>query len=703
MKQTLYILISLCLLFVYSATLSAQSPLLRSGFKVPETIKVGEVKEILVPASADLEAIRTILNNAIASSSTTHTTLIKFAAGAEYHIGGASEKTMLNITTVSGKKPTNIIFDGQGCKFVVTSRSRFCYIANYSNVMMRNFELDYEPGTSSHGVISEWDKNTSTCIVTLREGATPLDHEYYKEAGLLWVNPMECGEDERWRIVDKTPTIIQFRVREKISDSKFKVWFWAQHSRPFENTPSPLLHNIKNGMDMAFQARNTGHVAFYLTDGNNMTMRDITVWNSLGAITDDKWGNNTAYYNVRTNPGGKRIWGGNADGFYFVGHRNGPWIENCELTTVADDAVVVKNNTAFLIEKNEDSATPYTFNSPSGKVDFYVGDSITIYDVSTRKLVSQHVVTASNVKIPTSTASINTQPAITIAPNDKNMWVYNMSSQCNGFVLKDSEFHDHRRWSVLCQAAHASIVGNKFMRSQCAAIVLTNAPSGGEGSETGGIARNVEIRDNHFEENWHSYNVAPYAVIDVQMQGNDAVTDEDEEYDTKGDWNGIENIQIVNNTFKNWHMMSALTPFVEAEYLEGHEVNTIYLRDVNNAVVTGNTFEMEGTIYDALFKKDVDENNGDKIIRLVDCKNTANYGNTHGNDVPASLDEVQNERFSVAVQNGVLAINTKEEQVVNVYALDGRVVRSKELVKGKNVIEGLTAGVYLLGGLKVVI
>ncbi len=684
---------------------NAQSHLIKQGFVVPETIAVGETKVWNVPAGADRDEIQTIINSAITSSSANHTTHIKFVAGAEYRIGNPSSNPIMTIAAVSGKKPTNIIFDGQGCQFVVTTRSRFCVLNNYSNVMFRNFELDWDPRFSSHGVVSEWDPSSCTCMITLKDGETPLDHPYYQAANLLWVTPMVRDLDGvRWRMLDKAPGITQFRVREKISDTKFKVWFWAQGSRPNNGQPSPLLHNMKNGMNMAFQARNDGRGAFYMTRGEKMMMRDVTILNSPAAIAGDKHADNNAYYNVRVNPGGKRIWGGNADGLYVVAHRNGPWIENCEFSTIADDAIVVKNNVGFLQSTDKSSKTPYTFRGLQGACDFLVGDSITIYDVSTRKLVSKHVVTASTFTFNENPVSINTEPAITIAPNDSNKWVYNMSNQCNGFVLKNTKFYDHRRWSVLCQAAYASIIGNDFIRNQTAAIQLTSAPDGGEGSETGGVPRHIEIRDNHIEGNWHTYAHCDPGVVIAQMKGNNAVTTDDEENDTKGDWNGIENIQIVNNTFKNWHMMGAITPFLSADHMVGFEVPAIYLRDVNNVVITGNTFENEGTIYEDIFKKDVDENNGDKIIRLVDCKNTANYGNNVANDVPAGVDDVEVDGGTLVLsKDGILHLKVKTPSLVNVYAVDGRMLRSLDLAVGVYTLEGLHQGVYVINGMKVII
>lgn len=72
--------------------------------------------------------------------------------------------------------------------------------------------------------------------------------------------------------------------------------------------------------------------------------------------------------------------------------------------------------------------------------------------------------------------------------------------------------------------------------------------------------------------------------------------------------------------------------------------------------------------------------------------------------VASSINEAQSEAyFEVLGADGSIAINTGKAQTVKVYGLDGKLVRATELNRGFNTIDGLSGGIYIVNGEKVLV
>jgi hypothetical protein len=56
------------------------------------------------------------------------------------------------------------------------------------------------------------------------------------------------------------------------------------------------------------------------------------------------------------------------------------------------------------------------------------------------------------------------------------------------------------------------------------------------------------------------------------------------------DWNGITNIKIQNNVFRRWNTKARMYAGPRSTDLVEHAVHGVYLRDVSNVEITGNTF-----------------------------------------------------------------------------------------------------------------
>ncbi len=702
-------LLLLACLLVSVVQLHAQSALYNSGYQVPETISVGTTQVVNVPASATLAEVRTLVNDAVSQSSLTMTTHIKFAAGAEYRFGESDT----NESIFSIRNPKNVIFDGQGCKFVVMSRTRFMSVNAQNTFMVRDFELDYDPRFATHVKISEWNSSNNTCVMTVQEGYPLLDSPYFKETPALWWTPIEKDAEGKWRLVEGFAEQTKANTVTPLGDRRYrvKVAGYGHHGTIAGQVPgTPYMLRMRDGLEGAVWSRINGDQCFYIYGGKNFILRNVTVHNAPSSVVDENANEGSVYYQLRVNPGLKHVWGSCADGIFVVNQRNGPWIEQCELNHIGDDVIVVKNSRNYLTGYDASSATPYRLSGGGGW--YRVGDSITLMNMKTRKLIGHHKVVKTSSNSQQAEVNVALEPAVNVgeALNNKDVWVYNNSTACNNFVLKDNLFSDHRRWGVLCSGRDGTIVGNRFVRGQCAAIYLINSPKGIEGS-TGCVPANIEIRDNVFEETWHSMSGPLFAVVGSRMVGGHADTYAEEGLkDFKSDyWKGIENISIVNNRFKNWYFKTSVVTESNSTNLQLWNVPAIYMRDANKVVIRGNEFEMNhvkspmGSSFNTWFAEDANENNGDNIITIIDCENVSNYGNTHANDAPASVESPMVDGLDIRVQCGEMRIVVDEKQDMMLYAADGRMVRCLEVNTGVNIVRGLQKGVYVLNGRKVVI
>ena len=76
----------------------------------------------------------------------------------------------------------------------------------------------------------------------------------------------------------------------------------------------------------------------------------------------------------------------------------------------------------------------------------------------------------------------------------------------------------------------------------------------------------------------------------------------------------------------------------------------------------------------------------------------------HGDDNPTGLGSTEDTgRLTIISHNGSVEIKTGKEQMIGLYALDGRLVKMVELSQGSNFVNGLDKGIYIMDCQKVVV
>ena len=589
----------IAMVFVLPTFVCAQSPLLED-FEPPEDISVGNTTVFKVPADTTTEGIQGWIDRAIRKCSPEHTVRLEFAAGANYRVevGQDNDKSVLRIEKDKGDIPENLVIEGNGCTFTVTSWSRFMKITRARNVILRNFRVTYDPKNITQGEITSV-VNSSAGIyeVEIAPGHPMPDVPRFTTSDLRWLIVMKKQEDGSWGMKPGCPSTIgwkseRYPVRTGERSVRLQLNTSVDHGRlhgPYKDNPL-LLNAVEARDQVALLSRSNGKGVFTAIECHTLVYRNIEINHSPASAFGDHYGERNCYVGVTLRPGEGDLFTTTADGIFVTSQRNGPWIEDCLLRGIGDDAVVFKNSVAFLKSVTENKALPYRIGGKDSWFSVMPGDRLAVYDMSKRTLVSRHEVTSVSSERPMGDKDVALDQPLTVDPGNGDLWIYNLDNQCNGFVLRNNTFMDHRRWGVLCSGADGSILSNRFIRSQNASIYLVNSDNYFD-NKTGAVPRNIEIVGNRFEDCWHAENAHPFGVIAARMNGRIDITRGEQRDAGHGvDWNGIKNIRIENNSFRNWGPLARFPTQNRSATLTEQPVHGMFLRDVSNVTITGNQF-----------------------------------------------------------------------------------------------------------------
>lgn len=569
----------------------SKSPLL-DHFIPLQNIEIGNVKKLRVPPSASTQDIQNIIFKAVENSSSNDTVHIEFTPNTNYRLSDIEGNVALRILPSNNNMPQNIVFDGKGCTFTIASWTRFLAIRDTENIVIKNFKLTYEPKYITQGFISKIiDANEGYYNISIDAHYPIPTEQRFNEGKLKWVIIMRKLSDGKFGFKPGCPSTMHYSNPEKVGDREFqiKIGSCIDHGRIHGSyTGDPMrIKALEIGDKVAMLTRKDGKGAFIAQFTKDLAYRDITIDHTPASVFVDHYGNRNSYSNITVKPNPRTIFTTTADGIFVTNHRNGPWIENCYFQGIGDDAVVLKNTVLFLNEITENKLNPYRLENAQGLLE---GDELLVYNMKKRILVSKHKVNSMDDNKHKSYRAVSVTPPFSFEANNNDFWIYNLSNQCNGFVLKNNIFEDHRRWGLLCGGANGSILNNQFIRSQNTAIYLVNSDNYSD-NRTGAVPRNIEIIGNRFEDSWHAVNAHPFAVIASRMNGHIDITRSESEKGSYGsDWNGISNIRIESNHFIGWNSTNRLPIETRSTVLKEVPIHGIYLRDVSGASIKGNYF-----------------------------------------------------------------------------------------------------------------
>jgi len=464
----------------------------------------------------------------------------------------------------------DLILDGDGAELIIHNpKMGFISISLSRRVIVRELSADYDPLPFTQGWVRSVDDTTHSFEVEFASEFPLPDEEHFITAGVRW----GILKDKRRPCALKpgTHNMCPLEGWEKVAGRRFR--FHTADWYPMETiAPGDLFVQVARVDISPFAS---------IWRSEDVTFERVWVKSSPGAGFVAQHCSRVNLLNCRIAPPEGRWQSVNADGFYCVANRVGPWVEGCVFKATGDDALVIKTWGANCIEKLNDRAIVLV-PRPTWYGDLHPfavepGDRIRVCDPTSGQLLTEFKVVSVEViqrrdqwpalRVRTDRDLKGIKPG----SDRRSPIFYNDDMTGAGFVVRNNVFEDIRRWGLVCMSHDGLVEGNRFERTSAQAILMTSNDAGFRDSD-GYVARNVTVRGNTFRE-CHTqqpaeYRAAAAAVTTVVIAGADREFQAD-----IVEWQGHENILIEGNRF----------------FGDGH-VSLLWLGNVRRATVRGNVF-----------------------------------------------------------------------------------------------------------------
>ncbi|AHF94754.1 hypothetical protein OPIT5_25825 [Opitutaceae bacterium TAV5] len=403
--------------------------------------------------------------------------------------------------TVEIRNADNLEIDATGVTFIMTStRQPILRIQESGNLKIHGLTLDYDPLPFTQGTITRAD--SAGIEFRIHDGYPALDNDYQR-APTHFFTAEGRRHPGSWDFNRLPLTIISPR------EGRLRLQ---------SNQPAPLAPGDQLVMDRRLV---DGTSAVYIRHCTGpVIIEDTTLHASPGLAFVGRYSEDTVTFRrVHIRPGPPppgatrpRLLSSNADGINFVQCRRGPVVENCDFSGMGDDSI---NLHGFLIPVIR-PLTPTRFLAAYkyGPGDIIstirAGDALRLYNQGDFSLAGNATITAitpletdEGVTMGDIAALFPTYPkgnytlyqVDTDAPLDvkPGQWFDTPANNCDGYVIRDSYFHDHRGRGLRLMASDGLVENNRFERLTKSAISI--GPELGHWREAGWV-NNLRITGN---------------------------------------------------------------------------------------------------------------------------------------------------------------------------------------------------------------
>lgn len=397
-----------------------------------------------------------------------------------------------------------------------------------TNIMVRDFVVDYDPLPFTQGSIAAVDTVSGTFDLLIDPGYPQLDAVYFSAAESKWGLKVDLARDayDVW-------------VYFSSSWSNVGVRKW----RMAVDDPSYLqAHPLSVGDRYAHMARRWGSHAMCFQSCEKSTLNDVTVNASAGLASVWADCNDTVILglNVGRKAGSTRLLSANGDGIHSHGCTGGMFIEGCTFEGMPDDGINIHGVAGSVIDNISDTVKEIGISGLSAV--YIAGDTVQFYQRSPSGVITNAVV-ASAVQVSDVVWRVELDRAV---PNLEASWttgdkIFNLSRCGQDSLISSNFFGSHRGRGILLLSHDITVMDNHFCDQSLA---------GGDGIALayqawwpiGPPSYNIDIYDNLFEggTNEWSWSVPSIGMSSFPI-GFDA---EATSYDSS-------NIVIEANTFLN--------------------------------------------------------------------------------------------------------------------------------------------------------
>jgi HEAT repeat protein len=496
----------------------------------------------------------------------------------QYHFAVGSGGVYLADQSMSLTDAKDIIIDGNGSEITIHSPlSPFLTLINCRNVIVRNFEIDYDPLPFSEGTVIDVDRSKNTVTVELFPGM-PSPLEPYFSASIMSIQLKD--PDIPGRLKANVPNWYETTRVERLDDRVYEMGLSYSGAAQYFSRGDIFVQNAR------------GVHSLLVSESEDIVLSNITAYSSPGCFIIAMGVTRLGVIDCRLLLKEGRHTTACADGLHL--QRNiAPWIEGCRIEAQGDDGLNLYSLPLYVLDKPAANKIELTRRG-----DLRVGDTLHHWDGGSATSHGSAVVVelehrANSVVVTLDRDFPNMRPSDLVKQQmargeferDSRAQSFYRDLFGKGFVIINNEFINCRRFSLQLQAHDGIIEGNVFEGSSAQAVALRNASEWPEGH----IPYNIIVRNNVFRDNGVDDAVLDrrYGQLFVEVARSTSSRE-------------ARNIVIEGNTFSGAN-------------------RPISIRNARDMVIRGNQFVVD----------DVDKlRSGAKVIRVERSENVEVTGNT---------------------------------------------------------------------------
>lgn len=540
-----------------------------------QTILVSSYGAIINDGLDDTTAIQAAIDAAVSAANGSNPVEVLFEEG------------VYDVTGITGDSHTffilnsnNIVVNGNKAQIMLHNPEvGFLRLYNCENIIVKDLIIDYAQLPFTQGVVVAVDYEQNYFDLEIDEGYPLPNEAYFLNAGQNW------------------GMLKQANGELKYGASNLLAYPTAGYQLVSGNTYRSVLSASKISQfevgDYFVQlARNNGRSVIYSFKGKQITYINIATYSSPSGTFNANSHYELNILNCKTiiKPNSGRVHSTNADCIHISGGSIGPWVQGCEFSGYADDAVNLKHTKREILAVESATQIIVKFSVENGDIlrFFNPRDGIYLGDA-----------TATNV---TNLGSNQYRVQLSNAIQIENVSSHQLGDKCyidnksnESFVFRNNIFKNARRYGMLLQSTYGIIEGNTFENLSNSAIRIENGVDWGEGF----VVNQIKIDGNYiyncgYDKTYLEDELAASITIQVMKLG----TPCDENATWCGvetaDWQGHKNITISNNTIsynsRGIHMENVDTALIKCNDItsngvfSGIDLGAIYLNNNSNVI-----------------------------------------------------------------------------------------------------------------------
>jgi hypothetical protein len=387
----------------------------------------------------------------------------------------------------------NLEIDGNGSELLITrSHMSLVYAKNCTNIIVRNFTVDYDPLPFTQGTIESVNAEDGSFVLKRDAGfpdpaKLPFSSPLFASFGVI----MDPQNPHRLKYGISDHLLIG--TRETLNGQDNRLFLKDKGLAKSLNPGDRFVLNCRAGA--VARAFNT----------ENITLQNITAYAIPGCFVQGAVLSKVNVLGCRALRKDNRMIVSGADGIHVQGARVGPWVEDCEFEGLLDDCFIVYNIPNYILEQPSSDRVKVSFQERVRE-----GDRLVFFNPREGKVIKTVIalsVDKSGVRLsePVEGLQIKPEDGTLLPPpkgnNTDHGWkeldhIYNLSTAGDYYVVRNNYFHDGRRYGIFLMASYGVVESNRVEGLSGTGLSVFNIP----GFPGGLRACDLIIRNNRITD-----------------------------------------------------------------------------------------------------------------------------------------------------------------------------------------------------------